>query len=906
MAKKALLIDANALLHRAWHALPPMTDPQGKVVNAVYGFTTVLIKILNSVRPDVLAVCWDTPEPTFRHVAMPTYKAQREEQPDAFYDQIPMTQKMVEVFGGTNISQPGFEADDLLGTLAVKLEKAGQEVIILTGDKDAFQLITDKVSVLTFKKGVSETVNYTPETLVQITGLRPDQIVDYKAMRGDASDNIPGISGIGEKTATELLQKFDDLPHILKAAHDSKSKIADGVRRKLLDGEQIAKDTLPIVRIKTDVKLDNKTTDFLRRPMDEQAVLSAFGDLGFKSLISRVLAPKPGKQNEIIADGQTISRSEPTNAKKVKSEKRMDSRFHGNDKKVAEVIAIAKSEKDVSGFLDRAYQQKTLIIHVPEVVQTSLFAETPGLLLGLDDGLLEIPKAVLDKDASHRALGRALSDSKLAKVGHGLKTFCHWASDRKFEVAGLSFDTELAAYLLAAGERGHDLKTLSAMFLKRVLDESVPAQSIAAIRDLVPVLRDELEQKHLISVLERFELPLIGLLADMETAGIMIDKPYLKALSKELHDVKAKLETQMQDMAGSPFNPLSPKQLTHVLFEVLKISVKGIKRGKTGISTAASELDKLHGAHPIIELIEQYRELSKLLSTYVDALPQQADSQSRVHTTFNQAVTATGRLSSSDPNLQNIPVRTEIGRKVRRAFIAKDGYALLSCDYSQIELRIMAALAKDKKMLEAFEHGEDIHTATAANIWNLDIKSVTKDQRRMAKAINFGLIFGQGPQGLARSADISYEEAREFIARYFDVFSGVREWMDLSKALAAKQGYVETLFGRRRLLPEIHSPLNQVRAQAERMAINMPVQGTEADLMKLAMIAVAKALPEISKDSKMLLQVHDELLLEVPAKEVKTVAAQVVDIMQHVEKIGCPIVVDAKQGKNWEEMAPIN
>jgi len=904
MAKKALLIDANALLHRAWHALPPMTNPQGKMVNAVYGFTTILIKILNSIRPDVLAVCWDTPEPTFRHIAMPTYKAQREEQPDAFYDQIPMTQKIVEVFGGTNISQPGFEADDLLGTLAVKLEKAGQEVIILTGDKDAFQLITDKVSVLAFKKGVSETVTYTPVTLVQITGLRPDQIVDYKAMRGDASDNIPGISGIGEKTATELLQKFDDLPHIIKAAHDPKSKIADGVRRKLLDGEQVAKDTLPIVRIKTDVKVDLKTTDLIRRPMDEQAVLSAFGEMGFKSLVSRALSPKAGSQ---ASSGKEISRSEPTSAKKIKVK---TDGFPGLRRTSPEddkhELIVAKSEKDVSSFLDRAYAQKSLIVHVPEVVQTSLFAETPGLLLGLDDGLLEIPKAILDKDTVHQMLGKALSDPKLLKVGHGLKTFCHWASDRKLEVDGLSFDTELAAYLLAAGERGHDLKTLTAMFLKRVLDEVSPSQSIVAIRELVPVLRKELEDKHLISVLDRFELPLIGLLADMETAGIMIDKVYLKSLSNELHGVKTKLEKQMQDMAGEPFNPLSPKQLTHVLFETLKISVKGIKRGKTGISTAASELDKLHGVHPIIELIEQHRELSKLLSTYVDALPQQADAESRVHTTFNQAVTATGRLSSSDPNLQNIPVRTEIGRKVRRAFVAKDGYVLLSCDYSQIELRIMAALAKDKKMLEAFEHGEDIHTATAANIWNLDIKEVTKDQRRTAKAINFGLIFGQGPQGLARSADISFEEAREFIARYFDVFSGVREWMDMSKALAASQGYIETLFGRRRMLPEIHSPLHMVRAQAERMAINMPVQGTEADLMKLAMIEVAKQLPSISSDAKMLLQVHDELLFEVPIKEVKTVAEQVVDIMQHVEKIGCPIVVDAKQGKNWEEMTAIN
>ena len=342
--------------------------------------------------------------------------------------------------------------------------------------------------------------------------------------------------------------------------------------------------------------------------------------------------------------------------------------------------------------------------------------------------------------------------------------------------------------------------------------------------------------------------------------------------------------------------------MVYTLFDVLKISDKGIKRGKTGISTAAAELDKLAGAHPIVELIEQYRELSKLLSTYVEALPQQADDQGRVHTTFNQAVTATGRLSSSDPNLQNIPVRTELGREVRRAFISKPGHMLLSCDYSQIELRIAAALAKDKNMLEAFEKGEDIHTATAAKICNLNPTDVTKDQRRIAKAINFGLIFGQGPQGLARTSGISFDEAKIFIARYFEVFSGIKDWMEWSKAIAGKQEYVETLFGRRRMLPEIHSPLPQIRSQAERMAINMPIQGTEADLIKMAMIVIADKLPSISQDTRMLLQVHDELVFEVPEEEVKKVAPQLIGIMQNIQKIGCPIVVDAKYGKNWEEM----
>jgi len=901
--KKALLIDANALIHRAWHALPPMTSPSGKAVNAAYGFASVLIKVLASERPDVLAVCWDTPEPTFRHVKLETYKAQREEQPEEFYDQIPDAKDVVDALGGTNVELPGYEADDLLGTLAVKSAQAGYKVTILTGDKDAFQLVDENVSVLAFKKGVSETVTYTPESMVRMIGLRPDQIVAYKAMRGDASDNIPGIRGIGEKTATDLLQKYDDLEGVFKAAHDKKSDMAAGVRSKLVEGEGTARDLLPIVSIVTDAPIKTQVTDYERRPVDQDKVMKVFGDLGFKSLLARALnAPKQASDDGPI----TSTKVEKISGKKGgKTGGARGGKVEGQDGGRWEGLKVAKDEKDVDKVLDEARSEGRLAVYLPQTVQTSLFDDDKQIVVGAGGTAISISKSLLDKDAVKKSLSRALADEGLPKIGHGLKAVWHWAEKNGMELSGLGFDVELAAYLLAAGERGHDIKTLATMQLRRVIDDTDTAQAYSAMVDLVPVLKKQMAEQGAAQVFERMEMPLVTILARMEKAGIKIDAAYLSELSKKLAQDKRELEEKMHAMAGEPFNPLSPKQLTHVLFETLKISVKGIKRGKTGISTAASELEKLHGAHPIVELIEQYRELSKLLSTYVDALPRLADKDGRVHTTFNQAVTATGRLSSSDPNLQNIPIRTELGREVRRAFVARPGYKLVSCDYSQIELRIAAALAKDKAMLEAFDKGLDIHTATAARIWNKKLDEVTKDERRVAKAINFGLIFGQGPQGLARTAGISVVEAKDFIDRYFLAFSGVHEWMAWAKAFAAKQGYVETLFGRRRPLPEIDSPLPQVRATAERMAINMPVQGTEADLMKLAMIKVAKELPNICPDAELLLQVHDELVLEVPKKDVKRVAAAVSDIMQNIEKIGCPILVEAKAGDNWEEMESV-
>lgn len=888
--KKALLIDANALLHRAWHALPPLTTPDGKLVNAVYGFSSVLLKIVESERPDYLGVCWDTAATTFRHEAAPEYKAHREEQPQEFYDQVPLVKEVVEAFGGTNVELDGYEADDLLGTFAKQLAAEKVDVIILTSDRDIWQLIAPHIKVMAFKKGVSETVLYDAALLKEVTQLTPKQIIDYKAIRGDASDNLKGIPGIGEKGATDLLLKFSDLKGILKAAHDTKSDISASIRQKLIDGEGAALATLPLVTIITDVPTKTKPSALLRRPADQEAIKDIFMKLGFKTLLARALGGSGKMKRE--EKPNFVEQSEPKPKAPSKQRTTALSIEHLN----------IKTAKDLKSFLEGADE---LIVHPLAVAQASLFADIPELALGTKTQSALVTHTVLQDAAVAKALSDVLNDGAVKKVGHGLKNTWHWCRMRGWDLRGIELDTEIAAYLIAAGVTGYDLDEVAAAELGLMFTDGDdrPFQEVDAIRALAEKQRGELKKLRLETIQNRFELPLIPVLGVMEDHGILIDRPYFAALVEDFRIEKARLEKEMISLGGEEFNPASPSQLAHVLFDSLKISTKGIKRGKTGFSTAASELEKLEGAHPIIEKIGEYREVSKLLSTYVETLPGLADKDGRIHTTFNQTIAATGRLSSTNPNLQNIPIRTELGRKIRRGFIAEAGYVLLSCDYSQIELRVIAALAKDKKMLEAFEKGLDIHTATAAAIWHVPLDKVTKDQRRAAKAINFGIIYGQGPQGLSKAAGVPYEEAKQFIAEYFHVYSGIREYLDQTKALAHKLGYVETLFGRRRPIPEINSPLPQLRAAAERMAINMPVQGTATgDLVKLALIDIAKKLPEISPKSRLLLQVHDEVVLEVPEKEVTKVAKVVQEIMENVEKIGCPIVVDAKAGKNWEEM----
>lgn len=872
-------------MHRAWHALPPLTDPEGKVVNALYGMLMACMKLVEDHKPEAFVACWDTEAPTFRHVAYEAYKATRKEQPDELYAQVPLIKEGLALLGIESLELDGYEADDLLGTLATKHCKAGWEVVIVTGDRDALQLIRPGIKVMAFKKGVSEIKMYDEAGLLDEFGLTPEQFLEYKAMRGDPSDNIPGVKGIGEKGAVELLKNFSSLKGILKAAKDPKSAIGKSQREKLLTAEPELPAIMELVRIKTDVPLEYTPKVGSLTAIDAGALIAFLRRYGFKSLVARI--EKAAIEKTPREKPQIIERKPKKSTLVPFTEIRLE------------------READALTALADLRMQKEIVVQASIGAPGSLFAQSvDGFVLAMTDKGYFFPSSNIDGSAKlKKAVCDLLSDPAIHKAAHDAKAEMRALAFLGCAIDGWSFDTMLGAYLLSAGERNHDLEHLAFEYanLPLATDASAfrRAETVARVKE---PLRDGLREAHLAEVFARFELPLVPVLFSMERVGIKIDSAYLKDLSKELTRDCEAIEKKMIKLVGKEFNPSSPAQLSQILFEDLKLPTKGIKRGKTGFSTAAAELEKLRGQHPLIEMIEEQRELSKLLTTYVDVLPNLADKQGRVHTTYNQAVTATGRLSSTEPNLQNIPIRTELGRRIRRAFIAEEGYRLVSCDYSQIELRIVAALAKDERMLAAFRAHEDIHAATAANIWQVPIDKVTKEQRRIAKAINFGLIFGQGPQGLSQVAGISFADAKKFIAAYFDVYSGIKIYMEETKAMARSLGYVETLFGRRRLLPEIQSMLPQLRSQAERMAINMPVQGTDADLMKLSMVALSTELPRISPNSRMLLQVHDELLFEVPESEVEKVARTIKGIMESVEKIGVPIVVEAKQGLNWDEM----
>jgi DNA polymerase-1 len=884
--KRLFILDANALLHRAWHAIPPFTSPEGKVVNAIYGMLSVVMKTVKDFHPDAMVACWDTAAATFRHEAFEEYKAQREKQADELYAQIPMAKEGLALFGIDSYSLDGFEADDLIGTFAIRAKKAGWDVTIVTGDRDTFQLIQPNISVLTFKKGVSDTVLYDEAELKKQYGLLPTQFVDYKVMRGDPSDNIPGIKGIGEKGATDLLTRFGSLENIVKAAHDKTSDLSPSLRAKLLEGENGIPALLDLVRLKLDVPIEWKPEKATGFPKDVDAFQTFLMRMGFKSLLARLGTNIPREEKEVL----------PTKAKKT-SEK--SASVHAE-----EGVTLA-SAKDGFAAIETLRASGKIFVQVMRGQAGSLFSQSvEGLLLATEKEAYLFQNSFLEKQPGvKKELSALLKDEAIAKMAHDAKSEMKALLSLGLEISGWTFDTMLAAYLLSAGDRTYDLAPLALRHGLPLLKEEDSAFTRARVAwELIPLLQKEMEEQKLLPIFEQFELPLIPVLFNMEQVGIKIDVPYLRELSKELQEKKETLEKKMEELVGRPFNPASPQQLATILFEELKLPSKGVHRGKTGLSTAAPELEKLRGAHPIIELIEDHRELAKLLSTYVDSLPLLADTHGRVHTTFNQAITATGRLSSSDPNLQNIPIRSELGREIRRAFIAQEGCMLVSCDYSQIELRVVASMAKDKEMTDAFVRGEDIHRATAAAIWHVKEKDVTPDQRRIAKAINFGIIFGQGPQGLSQVADIPFQEAKKFIEEYFKVYQGIKSYMEETKVIAHANGYVETLFGRRRYLPEIESNMPQVRSQAERMAINMPIQGTDADLMKLAMIKVAHELPSVCKEAKMLLQVHDELVFEMPEACVKEASAWIKKTMETVQQIGVPIVVEVKVGKNWAEM----
>ncbi|MCE5199684.1 MAG: DNA polymerase I [Armatimonadota bacterium] len=895
--KKLVIIDGNSLLYRAFFAMRYLSTSTGQPTNAIYGLTVMLLKLMEC-EPDYIAVAFDTPVPTFRHEEYEQYKAHRKPTPDALVEQAPLARELVRAFNIPVIEVPGFEADDIIGSIAKEATELGVETIIVTGDLDALQLVNEHVSVMTTVKGVSDTVEYDTQAVIDRFGLRPDQMIDYKALKGDPSDNIPGVPGIGDKTACNLLKRFDTLDNLL--AHVS--ELPEGkVKRTLQENEHLAHLSKRLGTIITDLPEKLNIEDYSSRQPDYDVLRDLFVRLEFKTMLKRL--PEVGK-----AEGKV-----PEERQTVGACRRIES-----SGELAGLIASLKAENKFALHCHIANGKSI----DAELIGIS-FCKGPG-----DTAYVEIIDPIkkmgdsleLALDSSFQAdlsqFKEILSSASVAKYCHDSKLNHAALALRGVHLKGVEFDSMLAAYLLDSSRGSFDIGDVAFEQISlelpgitakkqdtQVDDVTMICGEAEAIYRLKPIMEERLEADDLTALFRDVELPLAPILADMELNGVAVDVEQLGALSVTLNVEIREVERRIFEQAGEEFNIGSTKQLQAVLFD--RLGLQASKKTKTGYSTSASALEELAVEYPIVQDVLRYRELTKIKSTYADALPKLINPRTgRIHTSLNQAVTATGRLSSSDPNLQNIPVRTELGREIRKAFIASGDNLLLSADYSQIELRILAHVTGDEALISAFENDEDIHTATACTLFSVTPQDVTPEMRRRAKTVNFAVIYGMADFTLSKALGVSVHEAHDFIETYFAKLPGVRRYIDETTELAHNQGYVSTLMGRRRYIPDINSANRNIRQFAERAAVNMPIQGTAADIMKLAMIRVHNALKASGVKSKMLLQVHDELLLEVPPEELDTVHNLVREGMEQAYAMRVPVRADVKWGKNWSEMTP--
>ena len=938
-----LIVDALALIHRAFHAIPPLQTKDGRVVNAVYGFLSILMKAIKDVRPTYVAVAFDRKEPTFRHEAFKEYKAQREKKPDDLYAQIPIAQELLAALKIPIFSAAGYEADDIIATLCAKTEKEKDfSRVILTGDKDTLQLIDANTSVLTMGKGIKDSLLYDAAAVKKRYGLLPEQMVDFKALRGDPSDNIPGVRGIGEVGAAKLLQDFGTLEKLYGAIEKdapSAAKIPAKQKNALIEFKKDALKAKELVKLVADVPVDFRLEDARLREPDHGTLVVALADLDFKSMVPRVLEAMGG-------DAITPPTSPYTKGRAKKEEKDISPSLKIRESKEGYVVSTAAQMTE----LVKALKEQEKVALRTFFDGHFLDGKLKALAFAWSDQTAAVPAS----GENLKKLGAVLADTAIGKICHNAKADMEILTSFGLRLEGVIFDTMLASYLLNSGTRSHGLETLAFSEMGRELpsmkiqtdlfsdkrtardadsrsedylvgplssaaSEFAPEGPLAAryiaeaqaVWDLAPALAKQLKEENLTHILERFELPLEPALAAMERHGIELNVKSLHKLSVKLTARLEELDKGIRKYAGAEVNINSPQQLAELLFEKLMVQKGGrVRRTATGsrYSTAAGELEKLKDSHPVVSLIIEHRELAKLLSTYVEALPKLVRKDTgRVHTTFNQTVTATGRLSSSDPNLQNIPVRTELGAEIRKAFVASPGHELIVADYSQIELRILAHLSGDPALIEAFKEKQDIHRRTASEIWGIPMDEVTKEQRSAAKAVNFGVAYGIGANSLAESAGIPREEARAFIEKYFLTFRKVADYIENVKALAHSQGYVETLFGRRRYLPELRSQIPYLRAAGERMAVNAPIQGTNADGIKLAMIDLHSYIAQRfglgrEAEAKMLLQVHDELVFEVRTGLAQELAPIIREKMEEAIKLSVPVVVDVRFGKSWGEL----
>lgn len=884
--KKLFLIDGNSFCYRAFYAIRSLSTSKGQPTNAIYGFVAMLNKIIKEETPQYLAIAFDLKGPTFRHKRFEEYKIHRKPMPDELAEQIPVIKEVIKAYNIPIYEKEGYEADDILATIAKKFERQGYEIYIITGDKDMLQLVNSHIKIYNVHK---EGLTYDEEKVKQRYGVGPDKIVDLIALMGDSSDNIPGVAGIGEVTAAQLIEKFGSFDRILSSIDNIEP---ESLRKRLKEFKDQAQLSKELATVDCDVPIDVDLDEAKLKEPDRTRLYELFKELEFKSLL-KDYAPsgnEPDGKYKLIEDEGDF-KGLIKELERV-GEFALDFETTGTDPLVCEPVGVSFCWKECEAYY----------VPIKEAGE------------GFD------AKYVLSK------LRHIFEDPRKKKIGQNIKYEKVLLENYGVQLKGISFDTMVASYLLNPSKLNHNLDDIALEYLNlkmtpitdllgkgkgRITMRQVALEEIkryccqdsdATLR-LERILKPQLKEKGLDELFYDVEMPLIDCLADMELAGVAIDVKLLAKMSKEVDAQLIKLTSEIYEIAGCKFNINSPKQLSEILFEKLKLPV--VKRTKTGTSTDVEVLENLATIHALPACLLKYRELAKLKSTYVDALPDLINPKTgRVHTSFNQTVTQTGRLSSSDPNLQNIPIKTGIGRQIRKAFIAGEtDHLILSADYSQIELRILAHFSGDKELVEAFKEDRDIHKHTASLVFGVPEEEVTEDMRSAAKTVNFGIIYGMSPYGLSKDLGIEPAKAKEFIDSYFERYGKVKAYIEDIIEEARERGYVTTILNRRRYIPEISSRNNSIRQFAERTAINTPIQGSAADLIKVAMINIHNTIKEEKLKSKMILQVHDELVFEVPKKESDFIKEMVKTKMEGAAKLKVPIKVEIRAGKNWLEAA---
>ena len=895
-----LLFDGNALVHRAFHALPPLSIAKtGEMMNAVRGFAATLLKLLRENKPTYWAIAFDTPVPTFRHEKYAEYKKQRPPVPHELVNQLERVHQMAEAFNLPVFEIDGYEADDIIGTLSRQASEQGVDTLVVTGDNDMLQITSPLIKVMTPRRGFTDTVVYDEAGVLNKYGLGPKELIDFKALTGDPSDNITGVPGVGDKTAVKLLLQYKNLEGIYSHLDEV---IPERIRNLLREYKEQAFQSRELVTIVTDAPVDLNLKNCKVSAYNRDKVVNLFRELEFAQL----LATLPEELGSGVAT--PLVKKDQTGLYKIIS-----------------------SDDEFDSLIEQLVQSGEFAIDIKTSTANAMLSEIIGISITLKaENAFYIP-------VGHRVLSLAgqlnlahvltrfkpvLENSRLSKVMHNGKFGLAVLEGQGIKIQNMNFDTAIAAHLL--GEKALTLKSLAFNKLgieispvedlvgkgaKQVSIANLDIEKVAhfacievdmALR-LKQTFEPELQNEGLWELFSKVEMPLGPVLVGMERAGVLIDAGLLKNMSDRFETDMSRLEKEIYSAVGHEFNINSPQQLSKILYDELHLMHS--RKTKGGYSTDASVLEELKGTHPVIEIILQYRQVSKLKSTYTDAFLSLINSNTgRIHTSFNQTGTTTGRLSSSDPNLQNIPIRGELGSKLRQAIIAQPGWSLLSADYSQIDLRVLAHITQDPELLATFLRNEDVHTATASLVFNVPAKEVTSEMRRVAKTVNFGVIYGMSDYGLEQATSFSREEASKFIEAYFQKYTKVQEYIESTKQQARECGYVQTILGRRRFIPEIRSSNRQLREGAERMAINMPIQGTSADIIKIAMINIHREMDKQALKSKMTLQVHDELVFEVPPDEIEKMKRLITELMSKPLELSVPLKIDIKMGKNWGEM----